>query len=62
MNKKAYIVPALEVQAIKIQQMICQSVASVSGDTDVEIAPGDPEPSGGGDSRRRGLWDDEEDY
>lgn len=62
MNKKAYIIPDVFVQEIKIQQMICDSIASLGGDTEITPGPGDPEPSGGGDSRRKSIWDDEDDY
>lgn len=61
MKRKAYIVPALEVHTITIQQMICGSLTGVSGDSGVGEGEGDPEPPGGGDSRRYKEWDDEED-
>ncbi|MBQ8158244.1 MAG: hypothetical protein IJ081_04405 [Prevotella sp.] len=62
MNKKAYIVPAVEVQTIKVQQMICGSVTAISGDSGIEQGEGDPleEAIGGADSRGFGLWDDED--
>ena len=61
MKRKAYIVPAVEVHTISVQHMICNSVRGVGGDTEIIVEDGDPEPSGGADSRRRGDWDDEED-
>ena len=62
MNKKAYIIPDVFVQEIKIQQMICDSIASLGGDTEITPGSGDPEPPSGGDSRRKSIWDDEDDY
>ena len=58
MKKKTYIVPAIQVQRIMIQQMICGSLTRVSGDTDVDKGEGDPEPPGGADTRRHNVWDD----
>jgi hypothetical protein len=41
--------------------MICESgIRSLGGDSEVEQGQGDPEPSGGADSRRYNSWDDEE--
>lgn len=60
MKRKAYIVPAIMVQNITIQHMICNSITGVGGDSGVGQGEGDPEPSGGGNSRRRDVWDDEE--
>ena len=65
MKKKTYIVPAIQVQRIMIQQMICGSLTGVSGDTGVDKGEGDPEPTGGADTRRHNVWDDmdeEEEY
>ena len=60
--RKKYIRPALFVQEIALQQMVCTSLANLTGDTDVE--KGEPETSGStpiaGDSRRWDVWYDEE--
>lgn len=62
MKRKAYIVPALEVHTITIQQMICNSITDVDGDADITMGeeedPG-KELQGGADSRRRDVWYDE---
>ena len=56
MKRKAYIVPALEVHTITIQQMICNSITSVDAEDitmdDEGLDPG-KELEGGADSRRR---------
>ena len=62
MKRKAYIVPAVETHKISIQHMICKSIIDVTGDAYIEPGEGDPEPSGGGDTRRRSEWDDEDEY
>jgi len=61
MKKKEYIVPAVEIHMISVQHMICNSIKGIGGDTGVEPGEGDPIPPGGGESRRRDAWDDEED-
>ena len=64
MKRKAYIVPALEVHTITIQQMICNSITSVDAEDitmdDEGLDPG-KELEGGADSRRRhrDVWYDE---
>jgi hypothetical protein len=62
MKRKVYIVPTINVQTISIQHMICNSITGVGGNSGIDIEEGDPEPSGGGDSRRQDVWDDEDDY
>ena len=64
MKKKAYMAPEIEVHTISVQQMICGSsdptITGVDGDTGVGVSEEDTEPSGGGDARSIGCWDDEE--
>ena len=61
MKKKAYMAPEVEVHTIAVQQMICGSgIDDISGDSGITEGQGDPEPSGGADSRRYNNWDDEE--
>jgi len=60
--KKTYMTPALFVQKIAPQQMVCSSLNTVGGDSDIE--KGEPEVPGGtpisGDSRRWDVWYDDE--
>ena len=62
MKRKAYIVPALEVHTITIQQVICNSITDVEGVDDItmgdETDPG-KNSEGGANSRRRDVWYDE---
>ena len=63
MKRKAYIVPALEVHTITIQQVICNSITDVDGVKDIEMGDEGLDPGknseGGADSRRRDVWYDE---
>jgi hypothetical protein len=60
--RKKYIRPALFVQEIALQQMVCTSLNNLEGDTEVE--KGEPETPGStpvaGDGRRYDVWYDEE--
>ena len=60
MKRKAYVVPAVNVQTITIQHMVCGSVKSIGGNAGVTKGEDDIEPVGGGDSRRKSMWDEEE--
>jgi len=58
MKKNIYMAPAIIVTNVELQSMVCTSVTSVSGLTDVEVSS--EEFSGGSvDSRRGGSWDDD---
>ncbi len=61
MKRKAYIVPAIEVDASILEQLICASITGVAGVEDIEIGEGDPliNSEGGADSRRFDVWYDE---
>jgi len=63
MKRKAYIVPALEVHTITIQQMICNSITDVEGVDDITMDEEGLDPGknseGGANSRRRDVWYDE---
>lgn len=62
MKRKAYIVPAIEVDASILEQLICASITNVAGVEDIEIGKGDPLSNDnvyGADSRRNGVWYDD---
>ena len=61
MKRKAYIVPALEVHTITIQQVICNSITKVEGVEDIAMGEEDLDPGKqrGANSRRRDVWYDE---
>lgn len=56
---KKYIQPELTVVAVNLQTLICNSVTEVTGLDGVEMSNEDFE-GGAVDSRRKDVWDDEE--
>jgi hypothetical protein len=61
MKRKAYIVPAIELDASILEQLICASITGVAGVEDIEIGKGDPgiDLVNGADSRRNDVWYDD---
>lgn len=61
MKKAKYMAPATEINIIQIQPLL-NTVSNVDGDAGITPAePTDPVPEEA-DSRRRTVWDDEEDF
>ena len=59
MKRKAYIVPAIEVDASILEQLICASITSVGEDSVVEFGGTEETIVNGADSRRNGVWYDD---
>ena len=59
MKKTTYLAPAIEIEKIQIQSLL-NSVSGVKGDAGITKADdSEPVPTTG-DSRRKDIWDDEE--
>ena len=59
MKRKAYIVPAIEVDASILEQLICASITGVGEDSVVEFGGTETEIVQGADSRRNDVWYDD---
>ena len=59
MKKTTYLAPAIEIEKIQIQSLL-NSVSGVKGDTEITKADDSEPVPETGDSRRKDIWDDEE--
>lgn len=60
MKKTAYMAPAIITTEVELRLLDNASITGTSGDTDVQVAdPNDPIPTTG-QSRRKSVWDDNE--
>lgn len=58
--KKNYIAPSMEITSIELQQMIAASGDGVKSDNGITYGGIDTEGKKDPSSRRRGLWDEDE--
>ena len=61
MKKTSYMAPIAEITDIELQAMVCNTITTVAGDTD--ITPADPDeeiPGTAGTRQRADAWDDED--
>ena len=60
MKKTCYMAPVAEITDIELQAMVCNTITTVAGDTD--ITPADPDdeiPGKAGTRQHLDVWDDE---
>lgn len=59
MKKTTYLAPAIEIEKIQIQSLL-NSVSGVKGDAGIKKADDSEDVPATGDSRRKDIWEDEE--
>ena len=59
MKKTTYLAPAIEIEKIQIQSLL-NSVSGVKGDAGITKADDSEVVPAAGDSRRKDIWEDEE--
>ncbi|MCR4917288.1 MAG: hypothetical protein K6A96_16215 [Prevotella sp.] len=58
--KKNYIAPAIAIEFVEFQSMVCASLNGVNGNSGLQMGEGTV-PTSGDSRRRRNVWDDEDD-